>query len=559
MFLRSPPLGAGCPVTWNEELGFGKFGYAPVSGLHISILYRDELFDGDHPVIRDGSEQLKIATVDAHSSLLRSERAVGVVHHDRGRCPAGVSAIGSHAQGRVGDEWRVAAILVDCGYGTPPCPGSEMEDRLVAVHADKGEPCRDSASQSGAAESSTTAGIPSGRWHGHYIQKLLWERRQDMTIGLNVHGSFIQGLGVEADGWFSMDGCYDPQSRRVLIVKHHVAGVTAVYHGYYDGARIQGYWELPNKAIGHTGEFVLVSGITPPGFSEGRRLPTLQRPCPHCGASLSFLPEVDVTCHACGAGFNAITLVHGGSRSWNLSCPDRRAGTLRGMVNKAMSVALCRQRAQDVAPIMNHSATPLPCRGCGYDLRGLPGRHRCPECGIEYDHASYWLFAGGRPHGVLWYTPEACVLLAIVTSLTGVLAGAYGILTKRFGLLEQAVEMLLAGMAVLAVGAMINGILLKRFRRTRDRAGHGSQGHSVIVDENGVVVSGGGATETRIAWQSISRAEYSPARNQLTILGMRGEVLVKHTFARTDSMDCIRLQECALEISRIAHLGRAQS
>jgi hypothetical protein len=25
------------------------------------------------------------------------------------------------------------------------------------------------------------------------------------------------------------------------------------------------------------------------------------------------------------------------------------------------------------------------CRGCDYDLRGLPTRGRCPECGLEYD------------------------------------------------------------------------------------------------------------------------------------------------------------------------------
>lgn len=27
----------------------------------------------------------------------------------------------------------------------------------------------------------------------------------------------------------------------------------------------------------------------------------------------------------------------------------------------------------------------LLCGTCGYDLRGLPKMHKCPECGVEYD------------------------------------------------------------------------------------------------------------------------------------------------------------------------------
>lgn len=41
------------------------------------------------------------------------------------------------------------------------------------------------------------------------------------------------------------------------------------------------------------------------------------------------------------------------------------------------------------------------CPVCNYSLRGLPARHRCPECGFEYDEhtrawrpRSYWKFAG---------------------------------------------------------------------------------------------------------------------------------------------------------------------
>ena len=52
------------------------------------------------------------------------------------------------------------------------------------------------------------------------------------------------------------------------------------------------------------------------------------------------------------------------------------------------------------------------CVECGYSLRGLPARHACPECGLEYDeHSECWrrrpgfaVFAGmgGFLGGTAW-------------------------------------------------------------------------------------------------------------------------------------------------------------
>jgi hypothetical protein len=37
----------------------------------------------------------------------------------------------------------------------------------------------------------------------------------------------------------------------------------------------------------------------------------------------------------------------------------------------------------------------LECPVCRYDLRGLPQKHRCPECGFEYDETTYVWPRGG--------------------------------------------------------------------------------------------------------------------------------------------------------------------
>ncbi len=52
------------------------------------------------------------------------------------------------------------------------------------------------------------------------------------------------------------------------------------------------------------------------------------------------------------------------------------------------------------------------CCACGYDLRGQPAPHRCPECGRAFDPANRKTFLTRPPRGAVWrWTRRTAVLL----------------------------------------------------------------------------------------------------------------------------------------------------
>jgi hypothetical protein len=51
----------------------------------------------------------------------------------------------------------------------------------------------------------------------------------------------------------------------------------------------------------------------------------------------------------------------------------------------------------------------IQCPRCGYDLAALPRRHRCPECGFEYDESMFML-EGWRIPGLWPPRPESLVI-----------------------------------------------------------------------------------------------------------------------------------------------------
>ena len=57
------------------------------------------------------------------------------------------------------------------------------------------------------------------------------------------------------------------------------------------------------------------------------------------------------------------------------------------------------------------------CPDCGYDLHGLPPRHRCPECGFEYDeHTCVWRATKfGMLGPALFLIPGFAILLREIT------------------------------------------------------------------------------------------------------------------------------------------------
>jgi hypothetical protein len=62
----------------------------------------------------------------------------------------------------------------------------------------------------------------------------------------------------------------------------------------------------------------------------------------------------------------------------------------------------------------------VSCPGCGYDLSALPPRHRCPECGFEYDE-SMFLLEGWRLPGSGPPRPETMIIGGAILLGTAVL------------------------------------------------------------------------------------------------------------------------------------------
>jgi len=69
-------------------------------------------------------------------------------------------------------------------------------------------------------------------------------------------------------------------------------------------------------------------------------------------------------------------------------------------------------------------ATLTHCPACDYDLRGLPGRYRCPECGFEYDEGTLVWRPRTRNRVYLW--GPLCLMLCV-----GVLTRAYHLFNIR--------------------------------------------------------------------------------------------------------------------------------
>src|SRR5262249_47964662 len=56
------------------------------------------------------------------------------------------------------------------------------------------------------------------------------------------------------------------------------------------------------------------------------------------------------------------------------------------------------------------------CPDCGYDLHGLPARHRCPECGFEYDeHTRVWRPANPTKLYKALFISSACLIAQFLT------------------------------------------------------------------------------------------------------------------------------------------------
>jgi predicted RNA-binding Zn-ribbon protein involved in translation (DUF1610 family) len=83
-----------------------------------------------------------------------------------------------------------------------------------------------------------------------------------------------------------------------------------------------------------------------------------------------------------------------------------------------------RHELDEFAPVERaEAAPPEPCLVCGYNLRGLPAHHACPECGTHVGLRA-WRTEGGR---VVWQRAFAVMLIA---SLPPLLLGTLSVISE---------------------------------------------------------------------------------------------------------------------------------
>lgn len=83
-----------------------------------------------------------------------------------------------------------------------------------------------------------------------------------------------------------------------------------------------------------------------------------------------------------------------------------------------MALRAPRKRGPRASPV----GVDYPCPCCGYNLRGLPRMHNCPECGFEYDPQALILALGGKH--IHWGEYRSLIavvggIFALVVVLTG--------------------------------------------------------------------------------------------------------------------------------------------
>lgn len=109
------------------------------------------------------------------------------------------------------------------------------------------------------------------------------------------------------------------------------------------------------------------------------------------------------------------------------------------------------------------------CPACGYDIVGLPPRHRCPECGFVYDERMFllegWRLPGRRAwlRSMILYGPIAFIAL--------------GVLRYEFGWSRRALLMIAA-----TAGAVLALAYLVAWRRG-DRSGRRALSRWLITED----------------------------------------------------------------------------
>lgn len=206
-----------------------------------------------------------------------------------------------------------------------------------------------------------------------------------------------------------------------------------------------------------------------------------------------------------------------------------------------VDVLTARNLGQRPAP----SELPRPCEMCGYDLRGLPIAHQCPECGTRFDDSLLLLVE--RPR-----RPQLVTVLRFLLGLVWLVCfGSFCVLDCT----GTRASLPFAFMSLILLPIIL--ILARREKRTQRKRRPNTR-WAVHADISGVHIEQPGQATRRIEWVDLDAAAYDPESCILRLFGCGGEVLLSIELPLLTHEEGLRVRQCLLDLCRLACLRGVQ-